>query len=107
MTQEKTIREQPRLVKATVAGLVHGIKYWKTNPEVVKTYLRQIHKVSAADIDSIYEDGSRNVRSEPIPDLDGIQTAWESIPELKARGPVDFRKFVEPRFIEEVLREMK
>jgi NitT/TauT family transport system substrate-binding protein len=107
MTQEKTIREQPRLVKATVAGLVHGIKYWKTNPEVVKTYLRQIHKVSAADIDSIYEDGSRNVRSEPIPDLDSIQTAWKSIPELKARGPVDFRKFVEPRFIEEVLREMK
>ena len=41
------------------------------------------------------------------PDLDGIQTAWESIPELKARGPVDFKKFVEPRFIEEVLREMK
>jgi hypothetical protein len=49
------------------------------------------------------EDGSKYVRSEPTPDLDGIQTAWESVPDLKARGPVDFRKFVEPRFIEEVL----
>ncbi len=27
MAQEKLIREQPRLVKAAVAGLVHGIKY--------------------------------------------------------------------------------
>jgi NitT/TauT family transport system substrate-binding protein len=107
MAQERVIREQPRLVKATVAGLVHGIKYWKSNPDAAKAYLRQIYKVSAADLDSIYEDGSKNVRSEPTPDLDGIQTAWESIPELRARGPVDFRRFVEPRFIEEVLREMK
>jgi len=107
MAQEKVSRERPRLVKATVAGLVHGIKYWKTNPDAAKAYLRQIYKVSAADLDNIYEDGSKNVRSEPIPDLDGIQTAWESMPELRARGPVDFRRFVESRFIEEVLREMK
>jgi NitT/TauT family transport system substrate-binding protein len=105
--QDKLIREQPRLVKGAVAGLVHGIKFWKTNPDVAKAYLKEIHKVSATDLDSIYEDGSKNVRAEPTPDLDGIQTAWESIPELKARGPVDFKKFVEPRFIEEVLREMK
>jgi ABC-type nitrate/sulfonate/bicarbonate transport system substrate-binding protein len=107
MAQEKLIREQPRLVKGAVAGLVHGIKFWKSNPDVAKAYLKQIHKVSAADLDIIYEDGSRNVRSEPTPDLDGVQTAWESIPELKARGPVDFKKFVDSRFIEEVLRELK
>lgn len=107
MAQEKLIREQPRLVKAAVAGLVHGIKFWKSNPDVAKAHLKQIHKVSAADLDIIYEDGSRNVRSEPTPDLDGVQTAWESIPELKARGPVDFKKFVDSRFIEEVLRELK
>jgi ABC-type nitrate/sulfonate/bicarbonate transport system substrate-binding protein len=107
MAQERLIREQPRRVKGAVAGLVHGIKYWKTNPEAAKAYLKQIHKVSAADLDSIYEDGSKNVRSEPTPDLDGIQTAWESIPDLKARGPVDFKKFVDSRFIEEALREMK
>ena len=107
MAQERLIREQPRLVKGAVAGLVHGIKFWKSNPDVAKAYLKQIHKVSATDLDSIYEDGSKNVRSEPTPDLDGIQTAWESIPELKARGLVDFRKFVDSRFIEEVLREMK
>jgi NitT/TauT family transport system substrate-binding protein len=107
MAQDKLIRDQPRLVKAAVAGLVHGIKFWKSNPDVAKAYLKQIHRVSAADLDIIYEDGSKNVRSEPTPDLDGIQTAWESIPELKARGPVDFKKFVDARFIEEVLREMK
>lgn len=107
MAQDKLIRDQPLLVKAAVAGLVHGIKFWKSNPDVAKAYLKQIHKVSAADLDIIYEDGSKNVRSEPTPDLDGIQTAWESIPELKARGTVDFKKFVDSRFIEEVLREMK
>jgi ABC-type nitrate/sulfonate/bicarbonate transport system substrate-binding protein len=107
MAQERSIKEQPKLVRATVAGLVHGIRYWKSNPDVAKAYLKHIHKLSNEDIDSIYEDGSKHVRSSPTPDLDGIQTAWESIPELKARGPVDFKKFVEPRFIEEVLRELK
>src|ERR1700747_157007 len=38
--QERAIREQPRLIKATVAGMVHGIKYWKSNPDVAKTYLK-------------------------------------------------------------------
>src|SRR5215467_10066813 len=92
MAQEKAIREQPRLIKGAVAGLVYGIRYWKTNPDAAKAYLKQIHKVSTADLDSIYEDSSKNVRSEPTPDLDGIQTAWESMPELRARGTVDFRK---------------
>ena len=40
--------------------------------------MKQIHKVSPADLDIIYEHGSKNVRSEPTPDLDGIQTAWEA-----------------------------
>jgi hypothetical protein len=53
------------------------------------------------------QDGSKNVRSEPTPDLDGIQTAWESMPDPNARGPVDFEKLVDSRFIEAVLREMK
>jgi ABC-type nitrate/sulfonate/bicarbonate transport system substrate-binding protein len=107
MGNEQFIREQPRLVRAAVAGLVQGIKYWKTNPEIAKAYLKEIHKVSAADIDAIYEDTNKNVRSEPTPDLDGIQAAWKSVPDLKARGPVDFKKFVEPRFVEEALREMR
>ena len=77
----------------------------RRNGERVKIVACQAKQHSAGY--TIYEDGSKNVRSEPTPDLDGIQTAWESVPDLNARGPVDFRKFVEPRFIEEVLREMK
>jgi ABC-type nitrate/sulfonate/bicarbonate transport system substrate-binding protein len=107
MAQEQFIREQPRIVRGVVAGLVQGTKYWKSNPDVAKAYLKEIHKVSAEDIDTIYDDTKKNVRSEPTPDLDGIQAAWESVPELKARGPVDFRKLIEPRFIEEVLRVTK
>jgi NitT/TauT family transport system substrate-binding protein len=107
IAQEQFIREQPRLVRAAVAGLVQGIRYWKTSPDVAKAYLKEIHQVSKADIDSIYEDTKSNVRSEPTPDLDGIEAAWESVPDLKARGPVDFRKLVEPSFVEDVLREMK
>jgi len=41
MAQEKLIREQPRLVKAAVAGLVHGIKFWKTNPEAFVKFVRE------------------------------------------------------------------
>jgi hypothetical protein len=39
--------------------------------------------------------------------LDGIQNAWDAIPELKARGAVDLSKFIEGRFVAEVLRETK
>ena len=80
MAHEKLIREQPRLVKAAVAGLVYGIKYWKSNPEAAKAYLKQIHKVSAADLDSIYEDGSKNVRSEPRPTWTAFRRLGKACP---------------------------
>jgi NitT/TauT family transport system substrate-binding protein len=107
IAHERFLREQPRLARATVAGLVDGIRYWKGNPEIAKNYLKETYKFGGAAIDSIYEETNKFVRSQPNPDLEGIQTAWESVPDLKARGSVDFRKFVESRFIEEVLREMK
>jgi NitT/TauT family transport system substrate-binding protein len=103
MAHERLIREQPHLVRATVAGLIEGIRYWKTNPEAAKVYLTEVYKLTSAGIDSIYEETNKIVRSEPTPDLDAIQTAWDSVPDLKARGPVDLKKVVEPRFVEEIL----
>ena len=107
MAHERLIREQPQLARATVAGLVEGIRYWKTNPETAKAYLTDAYKLNSAGTDSIYEETNKIVRSELTPDLDAIQTAWDSVPDLKARGPVDLKKFVEPRFVEEVLRGMR
>jgi len=63
--------------------------------------------LSDAEIDDVYSEVSRLVRAEPTPDLMGIQNAWDSIPELKSRGAVDLRGFVDSRFVEEVLREFK
>jgi hypothetical protein len=39
--------------------------------------------------------------------LEGIQNAWDSIPELKGRSAVDLRKFVDARFVSEALSENK
>jgi NitT/TauT family transport system substrate-binding protein len=107
IAHERFLREQPQLARATVAGLVDGIRYWKANPEIAKNYLKETYKFGGAAIDSIYEETNAFVRSRPTPDLEGIQTAWESVPDLKARGPVDFRKFIEAKFVEDVLRDMK
>jgi hypothetical protein len=47
------------------------------------------------------------LRSAPTPDLEGLQNAWDSIPEFKARSGVDLKKFVDSRFINEALSEIK
>lgn len=107
MASDRLIKEQPHVAKAIVAGFVEGTRYWKANPEETKAYLKRIYKLPEADIDNIYSETSRFMRSQPTPDLDAIQNAWESIPGHQARGTVDFRKFVDATFVAEVLKEIK
>jgi hypothetical protein len=47
------------------------------------------------------------VRVDPTPDIDGIKNLWDSVPDLKARGPVDLQRFVNARFVEQPLRELE
>jgi len=47
------------------------------------------------------------MRSEPVPDLEAIQNAWENIPDLKTQGTVNLKNFVDARFVNEVLKEMR
>jgi NitT/TauT family transport system substrate-binding protein len=104
---DRVIREQPQVVKAIIAGFVEGTRQWKTNAVEAKAYLKRVYKLADADIDGIYSEICRFMRSEPTPDLDGIQNAWENIPGHQALGITDFRKFVDARFVGEVLKEMK
>lgn len=107
VASDRLIKEQPHVVKAIVAGFVEGTRDWKANPGEAKAYLKKIYRLPDADLETLYSGVSRLMRSEPTPDLDGIRNAWESIPTLKARGAVDLGKFVDTRFIGEVLKEMR
>ena len=107
MASDRLIKEQSHIVKAIIAGFVEGTRYWKANPEDAKAYLKKTYRLPDADLETLYSGVSRLMRSEPTPDLDGIRNAWESIPTLKARGAVDLGKFVDTRFIGEVLKEMR
>lgn len=106
VAHDQLVKERPALLKQVVLGFLEGIRSWKTRPELVKPYLRKYYKVSEADIDSIYVDTNRFLRSEPTPDLDGLQNAWESIPEMRGKTG-DLKKFIEPRFVTEALAELK
>jgi ABC-type nitrate/sulfonate/bicarbonate transport system substrate-binding protein len=108
VAHDQFIKERPEVLKLVVAGFLDGIRHWKSQPDVAKAYLRKYYKVSDADIENIYAETSKFLRSEPTPDLEGIQNAWESIPHIKGRGGnVDVSKFVDPSFVREALKNKK
>jgi len=106
VAQEQLVKERPAVLKQIVTGFLDGIRSWKARPDLVKPYLRKYYKVSEADIESIYLDTNKFLRSEPSPDLEGMQNAWESIPEMRGKT-VDLKRFIEPRFVTEALAELK
>jgi NitT/TauT family transport system substrate-binding protein len=107
VAHDQLIKDKPEVLKAVVAGFLDGIKGWKSRPELAKSYLKKYYKVSDADIDHIYTETNRFLRSEPVPDLEGIQNAWESIPEFKGRSGVDLKRFVDARFVTDALSETR
>jgi NitT/TauT family transport system substrate-binding protein len=107
VAHDQLVRERPEILKAIVVGFLDGIKAWKTRPELAKPYIRKHYNVSEADVESIYVETNRFLRSEPTPDLEGIQNAWESIPEFKGRSGVDLKKFIDARFVDEGIRQTK
>ena len=101
------INERPAVVKASMAAVIDGIRSWRATSDAAKAFLKKSYNLPDAEIDDVYGEVSRLVRSEPTPDLIGIQNTWDSIPELKARGTVDLRRFVDSRFVDEVLRGLR
>ena len=107
VAHDQMIKERPELVKAITVGFLDGIRSWKAQPELAKPFIRKYYKVTEADVENIYIDTNRFLRSAPTPDLEGIQNAWDSIPEFRGRSGVDLKKFVDARFINEALSEIK
>jgi ABC-type nitrate/sulfonate/bicarbonate transport system substrate-binding protein len=107
VAHHQVIKEKPELVKAVTMGFLDGIRSWKAQPEPAKTFIRKYYKVSEADVDNIYTETNRFLRSAPTPDLEGLQNAWDSIPESRGKGSIDLRKFVDARFVNEALSEIK
>jgi NitT/TauT family transport system substrate-binding protein len=107
VAHDKLVKDRPEVLKAIVGGFLDGIRSWKTRPEPAKRYIRKYYKVSEADVEDIYRETNRFLRSEPTPDLDGIQNAWDSVPEFKGRSGVDLKRFVAARFVDDALSETK
>jgi len=107
VASDQLIKERPETLKLVVLGFLDGIKNWKSRPDLAKPFLRKSYKVSEADIENIYIETNRFLRSEPTPDLEGIQNAWDSVPEFKARAAADLKRFVDARFVNQALNEIK
>ena len=107
VAHDLTIKEKPELVRAVTTGFLDGIKAWKAQPELAKPFIRKYYKVAEADVESIYTETNRFLRSAPIPEMEGIQNAWESIPEFRGRSGSELKKYIDTRFINEALNESK
>lgn len=107
VAHDQLIKDKPEVLKAVVSGFLDGIKNWKSRPALAKSYLKKYYKVSEADLDHIYTETNRFLRSEPVPDLEGIQNAWESIPEFKGRSSADLKRFVDARFVTDAINEIR
>lgn len=107
VAHDQVIKEKPELVRAVTMGFLDGIRSWKSQPEPAKSFIRKYYKVAAADVEDIYNETNRFLRSAPTPDLEGLQNAWDSIPEFKAKGFVDLKRYVDGRFVNEALSETK
>jgi NitT/TauT family transport system substrate-binding protein len=107
VAHDQVIKDKPELIKAVTLGFLDGIKTWKAQPEQTKPFIRKYYKVSEADIDDIYTETNRFLRSAPTPDLEGLQNAWDSVSESRAKSGFDLKKFVDARFINEALNESK
>jgi ABC-type nitrate/sulfonate/bicarbonate transport system substrate-binding protein len=104
---DRLIKEQPHVVKAIVAGFIEGTRLWKADPVGAKAYLKKAYRLADADTDGIYSETCKFIRSEPTPDLDGIQNAWASIPGHQTLGIPDFKKFVDATFVNDALKGIK
>ena len=107
VAHDQTIKEKPELVRAVTTGFLDGIKAWKAQPELAKPFIRKYYNVAETDVESIYSETNRFLRSAPIPEMEGIQNAWESIPEFRGRSGSELKKYIDTRFINEALNESK
>ncbi len=107
VVNNRLIEEQPQVVKALVGGYVDGIRGWRSSPGTAKAYLKKTYKNSDAEVDTVYAEVNRFLLLDPTPELDGIRNTWESMPELRTRRDVDISKFVDARFVYEVLTALR
>ncbi|HLN86483.1 MAG TPA: ABC transporter substrate-binding protein [Candidatus Limnocylindrales bacterium] len=107
VASDQLVKDRPEVLKLIVAGFLDGIRNWKARPELAKPFIRKYYKVTEADVENIYVETNRFLRSEPTPDQEGLQNAWDSIPEFKGKSAADLRRFVDGRFVNQVLSESK
>ena len=107
VASDPLIKERPEALQLVVAGFLDGIRSWKARPELAKPFIRKYYKVSEADVENIYVETNRFLRSEPTPDLEGLQNAWDSVPEFKTKSAADLKRFIDGRFVNQVLHETK
>ena len=85
VAHDQTIKEKPELVRAVTMGFLDGIKAWKAQPELAKPFIRKYYKVSEADVEGIYTETNRFLRSAPIPSWKGFKTPGTDFPNFEGQ----------------------
>jgi ABC-type nitrate/sulfonate/bicarbonate transport system substrate-binding protein len=78
-TKESLIAENRPLVERFMKAYVDGIKFHRSHPEAVISYLRKFSRQNDAELKIVYENLRKRIREEPVPTPGGLQTIIRSL----------------------------
>ena len=99
VARENTIVENRPTVERFLRAYVEGIRYYRSQPEVVMAYLRKNYfpKLSDVELTMIYDGLKQGLREDPVPTLGGIQGIIRSLKGQRG-GDLDPRRVIDASF---------
>lgn len=99
VARENTIVENRPTVERFLRAYVEGIRYYRSQPDVVMVYLRKNYfpKLSDAELRIVYDGLRKNLREDPVPTLGGIQGIIQSLKGQRG-GELDPRRVIDVSF---------
>src|SRR5262245_25996304 len=78
-TRAALIAENRPLVERFMRAYVEGIKFHRSHPDAVISYLRKFSRQSDSELKVTYENLRKRIREEPVPTPGGLQTIIRSL----------------------------
>lgn len=111
ITRDKTIKENPEMIRRFMRALVRGIHYFHTNPEGSKKFIAEYLKMELPkdqdDLDGAYEDYKKsNAPEAPLPAVKGMKRQLEALAEAKKDPKIlesNMAQFYDASFIQELI----
>jgi NitT/TauT family transport system substrate-binding protein len=96
-TRGSLIAENRPLVERFMKGYVDGIKFHRSHPEAVISYLRKFSRQNDAELKIVYENLRKRIQEQPVPTPGGVETIIKSLKADKEKE-IDPRRVIDTSF---------